>query len=264
MLNCTDAAGSRRLPGCSDASCQNPYHHRSVLHRGWGASRRRARNHQEPGWTSWHLAFGAPEWRVGAAGKKDLRVVVLSPWRLKILPVSFRWYRVETNFDHWRPPPSRDHRRWERSMCWQLKNLHESCCFKCDDVSRRRETASIALNVTGQDHINLDTLYQASAEWVGCMPGAVAHVLLPSFGTESRDFAWGLQTKLCCTFWTFWSTSVVQVLSLFPVCNGWVQCFLLIVLLPCCIMTLITECSLCSPRPNTAAPPICLLFGAIP
>ncbi|TKS71219.1 N-acylethanolamine-hydrolyzing acid amidase [Collichthys lucidus] len=47
------------------------------------------------------------------------------------------WYRVETNFDHWLPPPARDH---------------------------RREAANKALNATGQDHINLDTLYEASTD----------------------------------------------------------------------------------------------------
>ncbi|XP_069368508.1 N-acylethanolamine-hydrolyzing acid amidase isoform X2 [Paralichthys olivaceus] len=48
-------------------------------------------------------------------------------------PLYGRWFRVETNFDHWLPPPARDH---------------------------RREVANKALNATGQDHINRDTLYQ--------------------------------------------------------------------------------------------------------
>ncbi|XP_063329266.1 N-acylethanolamine-hydrolyzing acid amidase-like [Pelmatolapia mariae] len=43
------------------------------------------------------------------------------------------WYRVETNFDHWLPPPAKDH---------------------------RREAANKALNATGQAHINMNTLYQ--------------------------------------------------------------------------------------------------------
>uniref|UniRef100_A0A8D3AX30 N-acylethanolamine-hydrolyzing acid amidase n=1 Tax=Scophthalmus maximus TaxID=52904 RepID=A0A8D3AX30_SCOMX len=46
-------------------------------------------------------------------------------------PVNGGWYRVETNYDHWLP--SRDPRRY---------------------------AASKALNATGQDHINMDTLYQ--------------------------------------------------------------------------------------------------------
>ncbi|CAB1422673.1 unnamed protein product [Pleuronectes platessa] len=48
-------------------------------------------------------------------------------------PINGRWFRVETNFDHWLPPPARDH---------------------------RREVANKALNATGQDQINLETLYQ--------------------------------------------------------------------------------------------------------
>ncbi|KAA0716304.1 N-acylethanolamine-hydrolyzing acid amidase [Triplophysa tibetana] len=43
------------------------------------------------------------------------------------------WYRVETNYDHWLPPPERDH---------------------------RRDVAMKALNATGQDHISLNTLFQ--------------------------------------------------------------------------------------------------------
>lgn len=48
-------------------------------------------------------------------------------------PLNGEWFRVETNFDHWLPPPARDH---------------------------RREAANKALNATGQDHINMETLYQ--------------------------------------------------------------------------------------------------------
>lgn len=201
--NCADAGRSQRLPGCSDASRQNPYHHRSVLHRGWGASSRRGRHHQGPGRTGRHLASGAPEQRVGVAEKEDPRMGVLSECRLKLLPSSFSWYRVETNFDHWRPPPSRDHRRWDSSTCCKLTSLHESCWLYCDDALGRREAANIALNVTGQDHINLETLYQASPEQVGCVPGAEAHVMPPPFEPDSRDTAFRLQNKLCCTFLTF-------------------------------------------------------------
>ncbi|KAI3370437.1 hypothetical protein L3Q82_025199, partial [Scortum barcoo] len=75
-------------------------------------------------------------------------------------PLKGGWYRVETNFDHWLPPPARDH---------------------------RRDAANKALNATGQDHINMDTLYQAST------------------GKKKKSIFQG---------------SKVQVLSLFPVCNG--------------------------------------------
>ncbi|CAJ1051293.1 N-acylethanolamine-hydrolyzing acid amidase-like [Xyrichtys novacula] len=49
-------------------------------------------------------------------------------------PVNGEWYRVETNYDHWRPSPSRDH---------------------------RREVANKALNATGQNNINMETLFKA-------------------------------------------------------------------------------------------------------
>lgn len=52
-------------------------------------------------------------------------------WPLE--PLNGGWFRVETNFDHWRPTPTRDH---------------------------RREVANKALNATGQNNINMDTLYQ--------------------------------------------------------------------------------------------------------
>lgn len=48
-------------------------------------------------------------------------------------PVNGGWFRVETNFDHWLPPPQMDH---------------------------RREMANKAMNATGQENINMDTLYQ--------------------------------------------------------------------------------------------------------
>ncbi|XP_067444360.1 N-acylethanolamine-hydrolyzing acid amidase-like [Thunnus thynnus] len=60
-------------------------------------------------------------------------------WPLE--PVNGAWYRVETNYDHWRPPPARDH---------------------------RREAANKALNATGQDHINMDTLYQVLSLFPVC------------------------------------------------------------------------------------------------
>ncbi|XP_054640530.1 N-acylethanolamine-hydrolyzing acid amidase-like isoform X1 [Dunckerocampus dactyliophorus] len=48
-------------------------------------------------------------------------------------PLNGQWFRVETNFDHWRPPPATDH---------------------------RREAANKAMNATGQGFINMHTLYQ--------------------------------------------------------------------------------------------------------
>nr|XP_046240676.1 N-acylethanolamine-hydrolyzing acid amidase-like [Scatophagus argus] len=56
-------------------------------------------------------------------------------------PVNGEWYRVETNYDHWLPPPTRDH---------------------------RKEAACKALNATGQDHINMETLYQVLSLYPVC------------------------------------------------------------------------------------------------
>ncbi|KAM9859076.1 N-acylethanolamine-hydrolyzing acid amidase-like [Aulostomus maculatus] len=56
-------------------------------------------------------------------------------------PVNGGWFRVETNFDHWLPPPARDH---------------------------RRDAANKALNATGQDHINMDTFYQVLSLYPVC------------------------------------------------------------------------------------------------
>ncbi|XP_056219996.1 N-acylethanolamine-hydrolyzing acid amidase-like [Seriola aureovittata] len=56
-------------------------------------------------------------------------------------PVNGGWYRVETNYDHWLPPPAMD---------------------------QRREAANKALNATGQDHINMDTLYQVLSLYPVC------------------------------------------------------------------------------------------------
>ncbi|POI22321.1 hypothetical protein CIB84_013933, partial [Bambusicola thoracicus] len=48
-------------------------------------------------------------------------------------PLGGAWFRVETNYDHWTTPPP------------------------CDD---RRTPAMKALNATGQQNINFDTLFQ--------------------------------------------------------------------------------------------------------
>ncbi|XP_049588665.1 N-acylethanolamine-hydrolyzing acid amidase [Syngnathus scovelli] len=48
-------------------------------------------------------------------------------------PLQGGWFRVETNFDHWRPAPAKDH---------------------------RREAAEKAMNATGQEHINMYSLYK--------------------------------------------------------------------------------------------------------
>ncbi|MEQ2193255.1 hypothetical protein XENOCAPTIV_028130 [Xenoophorus captivus] len=57
-------------------------------------------------------------------------------------PLNGGWYRVETNYDHWLPPPAKDH---------------------------RRETANKGLNAIGQDHINMNKLYQVSIVLSMCL-----------------------------------------------------------------------------------------------
>ncbi|KAM4612608.1 N-acylethanolamine-hydrolyzing acid amidase-like [Polymixia lowei] len=56
-------------------------------------------------------------------------------------PLNGGWYRVETNFDHWLPPPARDH---------------------------RRDAANKALNATGQEHINMATFYKVLSRYPVC------------------------------------------------------------------------------------------------
>ncbi|XP_059185633.1 N-acylethanolamine-hydrolyzing acid amidase-like [Centropristis striata] len=73
-------------------------------------------------------------------------------------PVNGGWYRVETNFDHWLPPPTRDH---------------------------RREAANIALNATGQDHINVETLYQVLSLFPVCN-GITVYTTIMSAATPEK------------------------------------------------------------------------------
>ncbi|XP_077384932.1 N-acylethanolamine-hydrolyzing acid amidase-like [Festucalex cinctus] len=56
-------------------------------------------------------------------------------------PASGGWFRVETNFDHWRPSPAKDH---------------------------RKEAAEKAMNATGQEHINMYSLYQVLSLFPVC------------------------------------------------------------------------------------------------
>ncbi|KAM4740757.1 LOW QUALITY PROTEIN: N-acylethanolamine-hydrolyzing acid amidase-like [Anableps anableps] len=60
-------------------------------------------------------------------------------WPLE--PLNGGWYRVGDDFDHWLPPPAKDH---------------------------RRETANKALKSYGQDHISMDQLYQVLSLYPVC------------------------------------------------------------------------------------------------
>ncbi|XP_047438546.1 N-acylethanolamine-hydrolyzing acid amidase-like [Mugil cephalus] len=75
-------------------------------------------------------------------------------------PVNGNWYRVETNFDHWRPPPATDH---------------------------RREAANKALNATGQAHINMDTLYQVLSLYPVCNGITVYTTIMSAATPEKYD-----------------------------------------------------------------------------
>ncbi|XP_029948514.1 N-acylethanolamine-hydrolyzing acid amidase-like [Salarias fasciatus] len=77
-------------------------------------------------------------------------------WPLE--PVDGGWYRVETNFDHWLPPPARDH---------------------------RREAANKALNATGQEHINADTLFQVLSLYPVCN-GITVYTTIMSAATPEK------------------------------------------------------------------------------
>ncbi|KAM8914293.1 N-acylethanolamine-hydrolyzing acid amidase-like isoform 2-T2 [Spinachia spinachia] len=75
-------------------------------------------------------------------------------------PVSGGWYRVETNFDHWVPPPARDH---------------------------RRDAANKALNGTGQDHINMETLYQVLSLYPVCNGGTIYTTMMSAATPEKYN-----------------------------------------------------------------------------
>ncbi|XP_068576676.1 N-acylethanolamine-hydrolyzing acid amidase-like [Cebidichthys violaceus] len=75
-------------------------------------------------------------------------------------PLTGGWYRVETNFDHWLPPPARDH---------------------------RRDAANKALNATGQDHINMETLYQVLSLYPVCNGGTVYTTVMSAAAPEKYN-----------------------------------------------------------------------------
>ncbi|KAM6980801.1 N-acylethanolamine-hydrolyzing acid amidase-like [Aplochiton taeniatus] len=77
-------------------------------------------------------------------------------WPLDVL--NGGWYRVETNFDHWLPPPKKDH---------------------------RRDAANKALNTTGQDNINTDTLYKVLSVFPVCN-GITVYTTIMSAATPDK------------------------------------------------------------------------------
>lgn len=62
----------------------------------------------------------------------------------------------------------------------KIEKRSESCCCYCAVVvcSIHREAANKALNATGQDHINMETLYQARMESFINISGTEVHVIL--------------------------------------------------------------------------------------
>ncbi|XP_037640382.1 N-acylethanolamine-hydrolyzing acid amidase-like [Sebastes umbrosus] len=79
-------------------------------------------------------------------------------WPLE--PVNGGWFRVETNFDHWLPPPAHDH---------------------------RRDAANKALNATGQDNINMETLYQVLSLFPVCNGGTVYTTVMSAATPEKYN-----------------------------------------------------------------------------
>lgn len=121
----------------------------------------------------------------------------------------------------------------ESSAIWQTL-LQGCCCCHCYDLvvmcSFCREAASKALNATGQDNINMETLYQASGDWqtnisftctrnmcqsVMCRPGPIVHctetiggfvtaLLSPSRFCRCSQCAMGKQKVFCSLCLHFW------------------------------------------------------------
>ncbi|XP_034387709.1 N-acylethanolamine-hydrolyzing acid amidase-like isoform X2 [Cyclopterus lumpus] len=75
-------------------------------------------------------------------------------------PLTGGWYRVETNFDHWLPPPTRDH---------------------------RRDAANKALNATGQENISLETLYQVLSLYPVCNGVTIYTTLMSAAAPEKYN-----------------------------------------------------------------------------
>ena len=76
-----------------------------------------------------YLIVGGVDSREGAVITRD-RIAALDIWRLDAF--NGRWYLVETNYDHWKPPP------------------------KSDD---RRDPANRAMNETGRENLNVSSLF---------------------------------------------------------------------------------------------------------
>ncbi|XP_061584663.1 N-acylethanolamine-hydrolyzing acid amidase-like [Cololabis saira] len=73
-------------------------------------------------------------------------------------PLNGAWYRVETNFDHWLPPPSTDH---------------------------RREAANKALNATGQANLNMSSVYQVLSLFPVCNGITIYSTLMSAAAPEN-------------------------------------------------------------------------------
>uniref|UniRef100_A0A1A8DCR0 N-acylethanolamine-hydrolyzing acid amidase n=1 Tax=Nothobranchius kadleci TaxID=1051664 RepID=A0A1A8DCR0_NOTKA len=93
--------------------------------------------------------------REGVVITRD-RVGPVDIWPLE--PLTGGWFRVETNFDHWLPAPSGDH---------------------------RREVANKALEATGQNHINMDSLYQVLSRDPVCNQLTIYTTLMSAASPET-------------------------------------------------------------------------------
>lgn len=157
--------------GCCNETGQGTDHSRRVLHCGRSSSWRGRGYHQRQEQICRYLAFGSTQWKV-RPNYKNLQYISFGHsyifyesstyiWNLTKLFFSLSWYRVETNYDHWLPTPKRDDRRqvddrfliqYHTIRIWSSLWIVSFCSF--------RDVAMKALNVTGQNHINMNTLYQ--------------------------------------------------------------------------------------------------------
>lgn len=206
-----DIGGGRKLSGGPDASFEDSHHHWSVLHCGWGASRGRGCNHQRSEGACRYLATRALEGRVGEIIRMRTFIKGITQPETKVVSSSFRWYRVETNFDHWLPPPARDHRRW---VILQEENFGEKklklVLFRCYCVSdSQRSSQQSTKRHRSRAHKHGDTL-----------SGKDGVINQYSMKRSTHDTETRCILQICTETTNSFVFFPSQVLSLFPVCNG--------------------------------------------
>ncbi|KAM4740193.1 LOW QUALITY PROTEIN: N-acylethanolamine-hydrolyzing acid amidase-like [Anableps anableps] len=99
-------------------------------------------------------------------------------WPLE--PLNGGWYRVQTNFDHWLPPPAKENRR---------------SVISHDDDASVMDMAKKKLNAVGQNHMSKDKLYQVLSLPLVCNGNTIYTTLMSA--TNPREYATIVRPKGC-------------------------------------------------------------------